>query len=214
MTTYRLMDGLSGRPGNGPANANSYGGDFIAAAPFRVTQGGMWFEGYWYWVAGGSPAGPTSPQKFALWGYTGASTGMLISGTTVTSGTLSAGWNYIPLATPVQLSSGSQYGGCYIAQTGVNGNFNDTNSQFGSGDPYNGAGIANGPLLGGSFANPPAHTLKSQLFSVSGTDPSVTFAVQADSGRTSGSTSRYPTPPRADMPGHTGCTRTGSKPIA
>ena len=181
MTTYRLMDGLSGRPGNGPANANSYSGSFIAYAPFRVTSGGMWFQGYWYWVAGGSPAGPTSPQKFALWGYTGSAAGDLISGTTVTSGTLTAGqWNYVPLATPVQLSTGSQYGGCYMAATGINGNFNDTNSQFGTGDPYN--GLASGPLLAGSSTNPPAHSVKSQLFTVSGSDPSVTFGPQPDSG--------------------------------
>ncbi len=181
MAVYRLMDGLSGRPGSGPANANSYTGNFISAAPFYVTQGGIWFQGYWYWVAGGSPAGPTAPQKFALWQYSSSAAGSVVSGSVVTSGTLTAGqWNYVPLATPVQMSIGSGLGGCYLAETGVNGNFNDTNSQFGTGDPYN--GLSNGPLAAGSAASPPAHGLKSQLFGLGGSDPAVTMVTGADSG--------------------------------
>ena len=181
MITYRLMDGGTGRPGNGPANANSYTGSFIATAPFMVSQSGMWFTGYWYWVAGGSPAGPTAPQKFALWQYSSSAVGSVVPGSVVTSGTLTAGaWNYVPLAAPVPLSTGSSLGGWYLAETGVNGNFNDTNSQFGNGDTYN--GIANGPLVGGSFANKPAHSLNAQLFTVTGSDPAVTMAAGADSG--------------------------------
>ncbi len=47
MTTHRLMDGVSGRPGNGPAAARSYSGDFQAGLAFEVTDSGIWFESYW-----------------------------------------------------------------------------------------------------------------------------------------------------------------------
>ena len=50
MTTYRLMDGSSGRPGNGPSAATSYQGDYLAGTVFQVTAGDFWFEGFWWWV--------------------------------------------------------------------------------------------------------------------------------------------------------------------
>ena len=152
MTTYRLMDGVAGRPGVGssgtqpPSSPTAYAGPFQAGTVFFVTQGGMWLEGYWWWCPAG---GDTGAQKFCLWQLTavGSVAGTLVPDSEVTSGTLTAGaWNYVPLASPIQLSIGYA-GSMYVAATGwtsVNG-FPDTHSQFASGDPYS-AGITNGPL--------------------------------------------------------------------
>ena len=139
----------------------------------------MWFQGYWYWVAGGSPAGPTASQKFALWTYSTSVTGQVVSGLVVTSGTLGPGWNYVPLSTPVPLSMGRRWA-AVRGPARVNGNFNDTNSQFGTGDPHN--GLSNGPLVAGSQANPPAHGIKAQLFATDASDPAPALATGSDSG--------------------------------
>jgi hypothetical protein len=152
VTTYRLMDGVSGRPGVGssgttpPTSPTSYSGPFQAGTVFFVTAGGMWLEGYWWWCPTG---GDTGAQKFCLWQLTatGSIAGTLVPNSSATSGTLTAGaWNYVPLATPIQLSIGYA-GTMYIAATGwtsVHG-FPDTHDQFATGDPYAG-GITSGPL--------------------------------------------------------------------
>jgi hypothetical protein len=177
VTTYRLMDGASGRPGNGPSSPTAYTGNFLAGVCFTVTGQVMWFNGYYWWVPTG---GDTGAQKFALWNRYSNTAQNLISASVVTSGTLTAGaWNYVALATPVPLAPGT----VYVAATGwssVNG-FPDTNNQFGSGDPY-ASGITNGPLTawcdttnGGtkpiSFGT--TYNLPQGLFSTAGTDPSV-----------------------------------------
>ena len=162
--TYRLFPST-----NGPSSPASYSGSFIAGVAFEVTTGGIWFEGYWWWVC---PSGqPTSSQKFALWQVTGPGVGTLISSATVASGTLTAGqWNYVPLATPVPLAIGAPY----VAATGFTGGFPNTSNQFGNGGPYS-AGITNGPLFAysdssGSAGSP---TLEQGLYSTAGTDPTV-----------------------------------------
>jgi hypothetical protein len=148
----------------------SYDGPFLAGIQFEVTTGGMWFEGYWWWVC---PSGqPTAAQKFALWNVTGQGTGTLIPGSVVTSGPLTAGqWNWVPLSAPFPLAIGT----CYNACTGFTGSFPSTNDQFDSGDPY-GAGLVNGPLTAysgtnGSLRTP--YTTSQGVFGVAGTDPSV-----------------------------------------
>lgn len=157
--TWRLMDGASGRPGVGssgtqpPASPSGAGiGAYIAGCPFGVSQGGLWFQGYWWYAPAG---GDTGAQKFALWEtYAGGpSAGYLIPGSVVTSGTLTAGqWNFVPLSTPLLLTPYAQNAttgsASYVAATGwtvVNG-FPDTANQFGAGNPY-AAGITNGPLF-------------------------------------------------------------------
>jgi hypothetical protein len=181
VTTWRLMDGVSGRPGAGssgttpPTSPTGYSGNFIAGLNFEVTQGGMWFEGYWWWCP---PGGDTGAQKFALWAITGNGTATLIPAGTVTSGTLTAGaWNYVALSSPVQVAIGT----AYVAATGwsaVHG-FPDSGGQFGSGGPY-ASGITNGPLIapsdgtGGGSAPTAAGTAQG-VFSTAGTDPAVNF---------------------------------------
>jgi len=182
MTTYRLMDGVSGRPGVGssgtqPPGLQSYSGPWLAGTLFSVTQGGMWLQGYWWWCPVG---GDTTAQKFCLWQRNGPSTQVLVPSSTVTSGTLTAGaMNYTALATPIPLAIGT----LYVAATGytaANGIPNST-FQYASGDPYAG-GITNGPLTawsdsgnGGTNGYPAPSTnwgLSQGVFSTSlGSDP-------------------------------------------
>lgn len=169
-TVFRLMDGAGGRPGNGPAATTAYGGPYLAGIVFEVATGGMWLSGFWWWVP--LTGGSTGTQPFALWQGTGATSGILISGATANSGTLTAGqWNYVPLATPAGLSIGTPY----VAATGytsVNG-FPDTPNQFGAGQPY-AAGISNYPLSaysdqGASDASPAGES--QGLFGTASADP-------------------------------------------
>jgi hypothetical protein len=186
---------------NGPSSPVSYGGPFMAGILFEVTTGGIWFDGYWWWVC---PSGqPTAAQRFALWAvYDGGSGGALVPGSTVTSGTLVAGqWNYVSLSTPIPLAMGA----CYNACTGFTGNFPDTNGQYGPGGPY-AAGITNGPLTAFSDQSgskpPPFLNLPQGVFSVAGTDPTVNMPangsgsdnfwmdLQVDTNRPSGASYR------------------------
>lgn len=176
MTTYRLFPAT-----NGPGTAVSFGGSFLAGVVWKVTQGGMWFQGYWWWVcaAGGQS---TSAQKFALWQITAGNAGHVVAGTTVTSGTLSAGWNFIPLTTPVPVSIGT----AYCAATGFTGSFPDSDTSgagtgitdsYGTGGGHS-AGIVNGPLTAfsdNSGTNKEPYGCNQGLFGTAGTDPSVTM---------------------------------------
>jgi hypothetical protein len=193
--TYRLYPST-----NGPSSPVSYSGSFQAGVLFEVTTGGMWFDGYWWWVC---PDGQsTSQQKFALWAMSDSGVGNVISAATITStpGALIAGqWNYVPLQTPVPLTIGA----CYNACTGFSGSFPATNSQFGSGDPYS-AGIQNGPLSAFSDQSgtaPAPFNMPQGLFGVAGTDPSVNmpsdgsnsanFWIDLQVGSTAPSTATY-----------------------
>jgi hypothetical protein len=168
MPSYRLYPST-----NGPATAVSYAGNFTAGVVFEVTGDGCWFEGYWWWVASN---GPTTAQKFALWLMTDPGVGVLIPAATITSGTLAAGWNYVPLPSPVPLSVGGPQavgGACYVAATGVNGNFPDTNGYFTANGPA-AAGIKNGPLVAysdQSGSNPGPFATYQGVFGTAGPDP-------------------------------------------
>jgi hypothetical protein len=159
-TAYRLFPST-----DGPSVVTSWTSSFQAAVAFSVTSGGMWFDGYWWWVA---PTGQsTSPVQFALWQMYGATAGVLVPESVVVSGTLTAGqWNYIPLPSPLPLTVGVPY----VAANAYTGNFLNTNNAFGSGDTY-AAGITNGLLLGYSDQTgsaPAPYGIRQGLF---GTDP-------------------------------------------
>ena len=103
--------------------------------------------------------GLTAPQTFYLRGWLGIggnSATLIVPGSMVTSGTLSPGWNYIPLTEPIPLAVGEAYnsldGGStlYSACTDVNGNYPDTGGYWNAGQP-GAAGITNGPLS--AFSN-------------------------------------------------------------
>lgn len=170
MATFNLFGGASLAAGNGNANA----GNFISGVCFTVTTGGCWLTGYQYYVVTGLDAGPTTPQKFALWCATSSSAGTLVPGSVVTSGTLTAGaWNTVNLPTPIPLAIGTMY----VAATGVNGNFCQLKNQFGSGNPFS-AGITSGPLFGYSDTTgtaPAQYSFPQGVFSTGGSDPSTTL---------------------------------------
>ena len=174
MTVYSLMDGASGRPGNGPGSVTSTSGDWLIGTQFSVTGQMMWMDAYRLWVPSD---GDTTARKFALWNTTGSSTEVLVPGSVVTSGTMTPGaWNVVNLGTPIQLAPGTQYvAACgWTVVTGIS----ITANQFDTGDPY-AAGITNGPLTGwsagtGSNPYPVAGSFGGQqVFSNSlGSDPS------------------------------------------
>lgn len=169
MATYRLFPST-----NGPASAVNYSGNFLAGVVFSVSGGGNWFEGYWWWVAASGQS--TSPVKCALWSVLNANNGVLVPSSVVTSGNLTAGWNYIPLSQPIQLAPGldtnyPENGSAYIAAIGVNGSFPDTNNFWST-------SVSNGPLYaypgGGGQAGGP-YGLPQGVFTTAGSDPSLTM---------------------------------------
>ena len=193
MTTYRLMDGVAGRPGTGssgtqpPASSNTFTNPITVSTAFQVTQGAVYLQGFWYYLADSGQ--PTGAQSFCLWQVTGttlsASGGLLVPGSQVTSGALSLGWNYIPYATPLALTPNTPY----RAQTGFTGNFLASTNQFGTGNPY-AAGITNGPLtaysdFSGSAALPAwvggSGAGSQGGYSTAGADPTATYAGSSDS---------------------------------
>lgn len=173
MAIYRLFPSATG-----PDAPASYSGPFQAGVLFEVTSGGMWFEGYWWWVcppgqstsAGQSAPQSTAPQKFALWQVDNVGHGVLIPGATVTSGPLTPGqWNYVPLLVPVPLSIGV----CYNACTGFTGNFPDTQGCFGAGQIY-ADGITSGPLSAfsdQSGSRPAPFSMSQGVYGVTASDP-------------------------------------------
>jgi Domain of unknown function (DUF4082) len=178
------MDGLSGRPGNGPGSPAAFSGSFQAGLITKVTASALWMQGYYWWVPAG---GDTGAQKFATWQLTNTGGGVsqvLVPAATVTSGTLTAGqWNLVPLAAPIGLSAGVPYT-ITTAWTAVHG-FPDVASQFGSGQPY-AAGITNGPLFaysdqGASAPEPFTSNYNQGLFGTSVSDPAVSMPVTGDS---------------------------------
>lgn len=177
MTTYRLFPAT-----NGPSAPTAYAGNFLCGVIFKVTQGGMFLNGYYHWVPSG---GDTVSRKFALWQVKGAASGTLIPAATVTaSGTLTAGqWNFVPLGTPVPLAIGT----AYCAATGwvsVNGfpDSDSTGAGTGAVDCYgtggHTSGITQGPLFAFSdltFSKPEPYGTSQGVFATSGADPTVTM---------------------------------------
>jgi len=178
MATYRLFPST-----NGPSSPVNYSGNFIAGVLFAVEGGGNWFDGYWYWVSASGQS--MAPVKCALWSVIDGGNGVLLSGSVVTSGSLTAGtWNWIPLPTPLQLAPGfdpnySQASSVYVAEIGINGAFPDTNDFFTT------EAVSNGPLhtfsaQNGNAPEPWSLPNGSGVFSTGGTDPSELFVTGSD----------------------------------
>ncbi len=190
MTSYRLMDGSAGRPGVGssgtqpPGSTTGLTGPYVVGTCFKTTSP-CWLEGYWWYVCA-SGSQPTGAQKFCLWcanidGSAGRR-GTVIPAATITSGALSPGFNYVPLATPVPLT----IGWTYLATTGwVSGTgIPYTANQFGSGKPYS-AGITNGPLTGFSDqdgSNPDPFANYQAAYDRTAGDPAADFPSTDDAG--------------------------------
>jgi hypothetical protein len=182
MTTYSLYDGASGRPGTGssgtqpPATAASYTGSYIAGQVFEVTSGGLWLQGYRWWVPGTN--GNTAAQKFALRNIYVAGSAALVPGGTVTSGTLTAGaWNTVMLPVPILLTPNIPYLACTGLTSTSPAGFPDTVNQFGATQPY-ASGVTNGPLHHyGNSDGAGAANWALDPFSTAGSDPTVTTPV-------------------------------------
>lgn len=154
MATYRFMDGVSGRPGAGsssgvvlPSAPAAYSGDYSTGLNFVVKGvGGKWLDGYWWYVPYGGQT--TAGATFALWQPTSAAAGVLVPNSGVTAGTFTAatsagnanGWNYVPLATPLQLSQDVAY--CAVIAYASTVGFPQQKNVFGSGDTF-ATGITN-----------------------------------------------------------------------
>jgi hypothetical protein len=171
MATYRLFPST-----NGPATATARSGNFISGVTWTVTQGGMWFTGYYWWVCGSGQT--VTPVKCALWSLLGGTSGLVIPGSVVTSGSLTANaWNYIPLPNPIQIAIGDTL----VAAIGVNGAYPDTPNSFGAGQTY-ANGITQGPLR--AFSAPSGNYPSSWgnpqgCMSTAGNDPSTTIPLTA-----------------------------------
>jgi hypothetical protein len=189
VTSYRLMDGVAGRPGVGssgtqpPASTTALSGPYVVGTCFKVTTA-CWLQGYWWWVA--PSGGTTAAQKFCLWSAnidgSASNRGSVIPAATITSGTLAVGFNYVPLAVPVPLT----IGWTYLVTTGwaSGSSIPYTANQFGSGKPYS-AGIVNGPLTGfsdlGAGNVDPFGNLQCGYDRTAG-DPAVNFPTTDDAG--------------------------------
>jgi hypothetical protein len=157
MTNYRLFPST-----NGPSAGTSYSGGYQAGVSFEVTSSPVYLNGYWWWVC--SSQQPTAAQAFALWSVApnapnGQSPALVAAATVNNSGTLTAGrWNHVTLPSPVPLTPGVPYRATTGLTSVTPAGFPDTNSQWGSGQPY-AAGITAGPLFaysdsGGSAPQP------------------------------------------------------------
>ena len=212
--TFRLFSSVAG-----PAAPASYSGPFVAGVVFTLTEGGTWFDGYWWWVCNSGQS--TSAQKFALWQVYTNATGSLIAAGTVTSGSLTPGqWNWVALPQPIPLSLGATY----VAATGFSNGFPVSDNAFGAGDPYS-AGIVSGPLTAYSDqtgSRPAPFSVSQGSFSVASSDPTAIMPaygyqadnfwvdVQVEASTPSGASYRlwpnYPTPPGSATSETTGYT--------
>lgn len=177
LTTYRLWPSTSG-----PSAATSFTGPFGTGTSFEILSGDyLYLAGYYWWVCA-SGGQSTAAQKFGLWQTYGSQSGALVPAGTVTSAALAAGWNYVPLATPVPLTPGVTYHG----STAFSGAFPLTAAQFASGGTY-AAGITQGPLFAysdvtGSAPDPWGNYQCG--YQTSSSDPTTAYAGQGSSGYT------------------------------
>lgn len=182
MTTWELMDGAGGRPGNLPSTLFGPGtGPFSIGLTWSVTQHGLWLFKYRIWVGTGADA---TARRLALWQLANPPQNNIPvpAGTLLSSGPLITGqWNEIPLGSPVNLSGFVPYCGAG-GWTVVNG-FTDQQSQFGNLQPFSG-GIVNGPLQcysdqGGSNPEPFTTNYNQGLFGLFA-DPTLTMPTTGD----------------------------------
>ena len=176
---WRLLDGVSGRPGVGssgtqPPSASTAGGPLCASMSIKVTCAGSLLAGYYVWRADSAQA---ANCDVALWVVTGLNTGTLVPASHVPLAGMTAGqFNYAPLAAPIPLAEGATY----AVVAGFPGNFPWTNSQLdGVKHPY-GTGIANGPLFAFSSylgVNPDPYNDDQSRYTTGNADPTATFPV-------------------------------------
>ena len=164
MTTYRLFPSASG-----PSSPVSYSGPFLAGVLFKVTTGGCWFEGYWWWVC---PSGQ-SDVGAEIRGVAGLQRRHRGSYPRRDGYVRGADSRAVELRAAERALSRCPSESATTPAPGFNGNFPDTQAQFGSGDPYS-AGIVNGPLSAFSDQSgslPAPFSMSQGVFSVAGRRP-------------------------------------------
>ena len=126
---------------------------YVFGLSFKVTASGAQLDGWrWYCAAGSGQS--TAAEDFALWTSTGPTSGIYVTGSKVTSGTFTQGWNFIPCAVPIPLTAGQEYRAVKTTNkslsSGTNYTFTANFFDTGAGS----AGSVNGPLT--VFAKPGA----------------------------------------------------------
>lgn len=172
---YQMLAGV-----DGPITATANAVPVTVGTEFQVTDYGMYLYGYWLWVCPGGGQS-TSAQTFALWQVTGTATGTYVTGSSLTSGTLTAGeWNCAAYSTKPPLTPGVPY----RAVTGFTGPYPATANQWNAGGPY-AAGLTNAPLTGFSDATgsaPDAYGSPQAGLSTAGSDPTANYPGTGNSG--------------------------------
>lgn len=184
MTSYSLWQAGTGSGTAGGPLVSYTSTPIIVTNLIAVSGGGLWFEGYYVWVPTAGDTAPSGGYKCAIYSVTTTSTATFVPGSNVIStATMTANaWNFIPLATPLQVAPGwdknlSTNGSLYIICIGwvPSAGFPDSSGWWGSA-PQD-AGVSSGQLYaygtsGAGFG--PPYTLIQGLFSTAGSDPSVT----------------------------------------
>lgn len=151
---FRLFPSTNGPSSSAGSDSTSY----TMGLSFKVTSAGLSLKGYWWWVA--DIFQNTAPQGYGLWTPTGAGTGTVVSGSGLSSGTFSIGWNYTPYVTPIALTQNQEYRAVTTVTVGSGFSVGySATAHFWDTGP-GAAGIVNGPLLaysgvGGSANNEP-----------------------------------------------------------
>ncbi len=171
MPSYRGLAAFT--PAPPPTDATQY----VFGLSFKATSPGCQLDGWWWYcdIANGQS---TAAEDFALWQVTGAGTGTYIAGSVVTSGTFVQGWNFIPCATPIPLTSGQEYRAVKTTNKSLAGSLNycHTADFFDTGSGS--AGSVNGPLTvfaaPGAGTNPEPSGDGQMVFIVPGSTPNAT----------------------------------------
>jgi hypothetical protein len=186
MTIYNPILDQSPSPPSLQADTANYvfGYYFTASAPCQIN--GVW----WFFVAAGGNQYNNSggDEQIALWTVTGSGSAgeNYIAGTAVTAGTYVNGWNFIPYASPIALTAGTEY----IAVKGIAPHTHALDGYCATGSAFHSTGawtngIADGPVLvyssgnvadgTGSSNQEPFGNGQMQFFTISGsTLPDVT----------------------------------------
>lgn len=167
MTVYTAL-----KDNSTPGPVDISGDQTIFGLTFKVTSDNMQLDGWW-WYCDTADGQGTAAEDFALWMATGSNTGSYVSGSKVTSGAFSAGWNFIPCASPIPLTNGQAYRAVKsVNKVGTeNKPYTFASHFFDTGPGI--AGKVNGPLTvfayGGAATNPEPHGDGQMVFS-NGTD--------------------------------------------
>lgn len=140
MTQYSAFVAANGGNGYNFATGYSSYGDIQVALQFTITQVGYQIKGFYAYWDGSSIF---TAYDACLWQWSSGSGWAVVATTDTAFGTLSAGWNLVPLATPFTPTVGT----LYAVQLACTGGFYWVNNGLCAGSPMSAQnGIVNGPL--------------------------------------------------------------------